>query len=62
MANIGKTSDIIDAVETIRIQANNIEFEVDAQGEGATLIHCLHGWPEHSITWRVQMSHFAHLG
>ena len=62
MANIGKTSDIIDAVETIRIQANNIEFEVDAQGEGETLILCLHGWPEHSITWRFQMSHFANLG
>ena len=35
-ANIGKTADIIDGVETIRIQANNIEFEVDAQREGET--------------------------
>ena len=62
MTNIGKTSDIIDAVETIRIHANNIDFEVDVQGEGETLILCLHGWPEHSITWRFQMSHFANLG
>ena len=26
------------------------------------MILCLHGWPEHSITWRFQMSHFANLG
>jgi len=62
MTAIGKTSDIIDAVETIRVQANGIEFEVDTQGDGENLILCLHGWPEHSITWRFQMSHFADLG
>ena len=62
MTQISKTSDIIDAVETIRVQANGIEFEVDTQGEGDKMILCLHGWPEHSITWRFQMSHFANLG
>ena len=62
MTQISKTSDIIDAVETIRVQANGIDFEVDTQGEGDKLILCLHGWPEHSITWRFQMSHFANQG
>ena len=62
MASIGKTSDIIDAVDTITVHANNIDFEVDVQGEGEDLILCLHGWPEHSITWRFQMSHFAKPG
>ena len=32
MASIGKTSDIIDAVDTITVHANNIDFEVDVQG------------------------------
>ena len=62
MTQISKTSDIIDAVETIRVQANGIDFEVDTQGEGDKMILCLHGWPEHSITWRFQMSHFANQG
>ena len=62
MTQIGKTSDIIDGVETIKVQANGIDFEVDTQGEGDKMILCLHGWPEHSITWRFQMSHFANLG
>ena len=42
MTRIGKTSDIIEAVETIRVHGNNIEFEVDTQGEGEQLILCLH--------------------
>ena len=62
MTKISKTSDIIDGVETITVQANGIDFEVDTQGEGDKLILCLHGWPEHSITWRFQMSHFSNLG
>ena len=38
MTQISKTSDIIDGVETIRVQANGIEFEVDTQGEGDKMI------------------------
>ena len=57
-----KTSDIIKAVDTISVEANGIEFEVDTQGEGERLVLCLHGWPEHSITWRFQMPYLASLG
>ena len=38
MRKISKTSDIIDGVETIRVQANGIDFEVDTQGEGDKMI------------------------
>tara|TARA_B100001964_G_C14146224_1_gene559824 strand:- start:96 stop:1013 length:918 start_codon:yes stop_codon:yes gene_type:complete len=57
-----KTSDIIKTVDTILVEANGIEFEVDTQGEGERLVLCLHGWPEHSITWRFQMPYLASLG
>ena len=57
-----RTSDIIKTVDTISVQANGIEFEVDTQGDGEKLVLCLHGWPEHSITWRYQMPFLANLG
>ena len=57
-----RTSEIIETVDTISIHANGIEFEVDTQGEGERLVLCLHGWPEHSISWRFQMPYLANLG
>ena len=57
-----KTSEIIETVDTISVEANGIKFEVDTQGDGDKLVLCLHGWPEHSITWRYQMPFLANLG
>ena len=57
-----KTSEIIETVDTISVEANGIKFEVDTQGDGDKLVLCLHGWPEHSITWRYQMPFLTNLG
>ena len=50
-----RTMDILPEVETIRVEANGITFEVDTMGEGDRLVLCLHGFPEHSVSWRFQM-------
>jgi len=44
------------------IQANGLEFEVDTLGSGDRLLLMLHGFPEHSVSWRFQMSYFAERG
>src|SRR5580704_12302762 len=56
-------------VEWIRVPANGISFEVatmaatpGAEGTGDRLALCLHGFPEHAISWRHQMSLLARLG
>ena len=40
-----RTMDILPEVETIRVEANGISFEVDTMGEGDRLVLCLHGFP-----------------
>ena len=45
-----RTMDILPEVETIRVEANGISFEVDTMGEGDRLVLCLHGFPEHSVS------------
>ncbi len=44
------------------IDANGMRFEVLEQGEGDRLALCLHGFPEHAVSWRHQMPVLAALG
>jgi len=46
----------------IRVTANGINFEVFEEGGGDRLALCLHGFPEHAISWRHQMPFLAKLG
>jgi pimeloyl-ACP methyl ester carboxylesterase len=48
--------------ETIRVNANHINFEVLTMGSGDRLALCLHGFPEHAFSWRFQMPLLAQLG
>ena len=57
-----RTSTDWGGVETIRIAANNIEFEIATLGSGDRLALCLHGFPEHAHSWRFQMPLLAKLG
>lgn len=49
-------------IETIFLDANNLHFEALACGDGPDLALCLHGFPEHAVSWRHQMPFFAELG
>ena len=49
-------------IRTEFVDANGLTFEVDMCGEGDTLALCLHGFPEHSISWRYQIPLLAGLG
>ncbi len=51
-----------DDVEIVKIAANGIEFEVATIGDGDRLALCLHGFPEHAYSWRLQMPLLARLG
>ena len=44
------------------IPANGQTFEVAMCGEGDYLALCLHGFPEHALSWRDQMPVLARLG
>ena len=37
------------------VEANGLRFEVLEQGTGVRLALCLHGFPEHAISWRHQI-------
>jgi pimeloyl-ACP methyl ester carboxylesterase len=50
------------AVETIRVAANGLDFEVDQMGNGEKLALLLHGFPESKYSWRAQMPLFAARG
>ena len=48
---------------TIRfVEANGLRFEVEETGEGDHLALCLHGFPEHLVSWRNQVAVLASLG
>src|SRR5712692_7302737 len=49
-------------MDTIRVAANGITFEVAEMGSGDRLALCLHGFPEHYVSWRHQMPFLARLG
>ena len=51
-----------ESVITEFVEANGLRFEVDKCGSGDTLVMCLHGFPEHSISWRYQMPMLAEMG
>jgi epoxide hydrolase 4 len=53
---------VLNGIETIRVQANGINFEVVASGRGDRLALCLHGFPEHAYSWRYQIPMLAQLG
>ncbi len=44
------------------VDANGLRFEVDQCGSGERLALCLHGFPEHSFSWRFQLPMLAELG
>ncbi len=49
-------------IETQFVDANGLRFEVDMCGAGDRLALCLHGFPEHSFSWRYQLPMLADLG
>ena len=40
-------------MQTKFVAANGLRFEVLEQGTGVRLALCLHGFPEHAISWRI---------
>src|SRR5215471_13496825 len=42
-------------MQTKFVAANGLRFEVLEQGTGVRLALCLHGFPEHAISWRHQI-------
>ena len=59
-----KTSDINPDIETRDVEINGVRLEVDMYGdqESDRLALCLHGFPEHAVSWRFQMPLLADLG
>ncbi|MBX3706689.1 MAG: alpha/beta hydrolase [Pseudomonadales bacterium] len=49
-------------IATTFVEANGLRFEVDTCGTGDRLALCLHGFPEHSFSWRYQLPMLAELG
>jgi pimeloyl-ACP methyl ester carboxylesterase len=51
-----------DSIRFEFIEANGQTFEVATCGEGSRLALCLHGFPEHALSWREQLPVLARLG
>jgi len=52
----------VTGIDTIRVPANGLDFEVAACGDGPRFALLLHGFPECSYSWRHQMPMLADLG
>ena len=59
-----RTNDIYPEIQTEQFDVNGISLEVDLCGdqESDHLALCLHGFPEHAVSWRFQMPMLADLG
>jgi epoxide hydrolase 4 len=44
------------------VEANGLRFEVLEEGSGDRLALCLHGFPEHAVSWRHQIPVLAGMG
>ena len=64
MSAMSTTSLIDDRIITEFVTANGLRFEVDMCGDQSSkkLAICLHGFPEHSVSWRNQLPMLAELG
>jgi pimeloyl-ACP methyl ester carboxylesterase len=64
MSVMSTTSAIDDSIRTEFVSANGLRFEVDMCGDQSSkkLAICLHGFPEHSVSWRNQLPMLAALG
>ena len=49
-------------MQTKFVEANGLRLEVLEQGNGVRLVLCLHGFPEHAISWRHQLPVLAGMG
>ena len=49
-------------MQTKFVEANGLRFEVLEEGTGDRLALCLHGFPEHAISWRHQIPMLAGMG
>ena len=49
-------------MQTIFVEANGLRFEVLEAGSGDRLALCLHGFPEHAVSWRHQMPVLVAMG
>ena len=47
---------------TLFVEARGLRFEVMQKGSGDRLALCLHGFPEHAVSWRHQMPVLAAMG
>ena len=45
-----------------RVRANGLDFDVLTAGTGDRLALCLHGFPEHALSWRLQVPVLLELG
>ena len=52
----------IPEMQTKFVEANGLSFEVLEEGAGDRLALCLHGFPEHAISWRYQTPVLAGTG
>jgi pimeloyl-ACP methyl ester carboxylesterase len=53
---------VSEEIATRYIEANGLRFEVLESGQGDRFALCLHGFPEHAVSWRAQILALAGAG